>query len=161
MRVKGGVVPDRQTIEDFLDQKHVAFVGVSRDSKQFANAIYRRLRDGGRVLYPVNPAAEGAPLEGDRSYASLSEVPDPVDGVLIMVPAPLAAGVVQQAVDRGIPRVWLHKGVGPGSVSPGAVDLCHEYGVAVVDGACPLMFENPVRGIHRVHRMLSGRRVAA
>lgn len=154
-------MPDRQTIEDFLDQKHVAFVGVSRDSKQFANAVYRRLRDGGRVLYPVNPAAEGAPLEGDTSYPSLAEVPDPVDGVLIMVPAPLAAGAVQQAVDRGIPRVWLHRGVGPGSVTPGAVALCREYGIAVVDGACPLMFDEPVRGIHRFHRLLSGRRIPA
>lgn len=154
-------MPDRHTIEDFLSQKHIAFVGVSRDDKQFANAVYRRLRDGGRVLYPVNPAAAHAPLEGDRSYTSLAEVPDPVDGVVVMVPAAAAAGAVQQAADRGIPRVWLHRGVGPGSVTPGAVDLCREYGIAMVDGACPLMFEQPVGGIHRLHRLLVGRRIAA
>ncbi len=35
---------------------------MSRDTKQFANAVYRRLRDGGRVVYPVNPTADGKPV---------------------------------------------------------------------------------------------------
>lgn len=154
-------MPDLETIEEFLAQDHLAFVGVSRDSKQFANVIYRQLREGGRTLYPVNSAAEGSPIEGDASYRRLGDVPDPVDGVVIMVPAAAAAVVVQQAIERHIPRVWLHKGVGPGSVSPGAVELCRANGIKVVDGACPLMFEKPVRGIHRLHRLLAGHRIAA
>ena len=154
-------MPERKTIEDFLAQRHIAFVGVSRDTKQFANTVYRHMRDGGRVLYPVNRTAEGAPIEGDPSYQRLADVPDPVDGVIVMVPAPAAAAVVEQAIERGIPRVWLYRGVGPGSVSPGAVELCRANGVALVDGACPFMFEPPVRGVHRLHRLLSGRRIAA
>jgi predicted CoA-binding protein len=154
-------MPDRKTIDDFLAQRHLAVVGVSRDSKQFANAVYRRLRAGGRVLYPVNAAAKSQTLEGDPSYPRLADVPDPVDGVLVMVPAEAAAGVVREAVDRGIPRVWLHRGVGKGSVSSDAIDKCQAHGVAVVDGACPLMFEQPVRGVHRFHRLFSGRRIAA
>ena len=154
-------MPDRKTIDDFLAQQHVAVVGVSRDPKQFANGVYRRLRAGGRVLYPVNAAAGGEVLEGDLSYVRLADVPDPVDGVLVMVPAQAAADVVVEAVDRGIPRVWLHRGVGKGSVSPQAMAKCHSNGIAVVDGACPLMFEQPVRGIHHLHRLLAGRRIAA
>jgi predicted CoA-binding protein len=154
-------MPERSTIDDFLAQKHLAFVGVSRDTKQFSNSIYRRLREDGRVLYPVNPAAEGAPLEGDASYARLADVPDPIDGVVVMVPAAAAAGVVREAAERGIPRVWLHRGGGPGAASPEAVQLCHDCGIAVVDGACPLMFLEPVRGVHRLHRLISGRRIAA
>jgi predicted CoA-binding protein len=154
-------MPERKTIEDFLAQQHLAFVGVSRDSKQFANSIYRRLRSGGRVMYPVNPAADGAAVEGDPSYRRLAEITDPVDGVIVMVPASAAADVVQQAIDRGIRRVWLHRGVGTGSVSPEAVKLCQDNGIAVVDGACPLMFEAPVRGVHRIHKLLAGHRIAA
>lgn len=154
-------MPERKIIDDFLAQQHLAVVGVSRDSKQFANSVYRRLRDGGRVLYPVNPSANGAPLEGDGSYRSLADVPDPVDGVLVMVPAALAAEVVQQAVARGIPRVWLHRGAGAGAVSAEAVKLCRDNGIAVVDGACPFMFDEPVRGVHKLHRLFSGRRIAA
>jgi predicted CoA-binding protein len=154
-------MPERKIIDDFLAQRHLAFVGVSRDTKQFANAIYRRLRADGRTLYPVNPAAGGNPIEGDRSYAHLAEVPDPVDGVVVMVPAVAAATVVRHAVERGIPRVWLHRGVGRGSVSEEAVQVCRDNGIAVVDGACPLMFDEPVRGIHRIHGLMASRRIAA
>jgi predicted CoA-binding protein len=154
-------MPDRKTIEEFLRARNVAFVGVSRDQRQFANAVYRRLRDGGRTLYPVNASADHSPIEGDPSYTSLTEVPDPLDGVIVMVPAGQAADVVQAAVRRGVRRVWLHRGVGRGSVTEEAVRLCREADIDVVDGACPLMFEDPVRGIHRLHGLLAGRKVAA
>jgi predicted CoA-binding protein len=70
-------MPDRETIGAFLAAKNLAFVGVSQDTRQFANAVYRRLQGGGRVLYPVNAAADHRPIEGDPSYTSLAEVPDP------------------------------------------------------------------------------------
>ncbi|MCD9624864.1 CoA-binding protein [Rhabdothermincola salaria] len=156
-------MPSRALIDSFLDQQHLAVVGVSRNPKDFANTVYRHLRDDGRgrTLYAVNAAADGAELEGRPSYRSLSEVPDPVDGVLVMVPAAAAAGVVRDAVDRGVPRVWLHKGGGPGAVSDEAVAVARDAGVELIDGACPMMFDEPVHGIHRFHRFLAGRRVAA
>lgn len=154
-------MPERSVIEEFLAQDHLAVVGVSRDTKQFANAVYRRLREAGRTLYPVNPAADGMSLEGDNSYAQVADIAGPVDGVLVMVPAAAAAGVVKEAIDRGITRVWLHRGAGIGAASPEAIQLCRNNGVAVVDGACPLMFEEPVRGVHWVHRLFAKRRIAA
>jgi predicted CoA-binding protein len=78
-----------------------------------------------------------------------------------MVPAVAAATVVRRAVERGVPRVWLHRGVGRGSVSEEAVQVCRDNGIAVVDGACPLMFNEPVRGIHRIHGLMASRRIAA
>lgn len=78
-----------------------------------------------------------------------------------MVPAPVAADVVRQAVARGIPRVRLHRGIGRGSLSAEAVAVRHDAGNAVVDGACPFMFEPPARGVHRLHRAVAGRRIAA
>jgi len=154
-------MPDRTTIEDFLHQKHIALVGVSRDTRSFANVVYRQLRDAGHTMYPVNGNALTPILEGDACYARISKVPDPVDGVLVMVPARLAADVVRDAIARGIPRVWLHRGVGQGAVSREAVALCEQAGVAVVDGACPLMFLEPVKSVHRLHRFFGGRRFAA
>ena len=91
----------------------------------------------------------------------LADVPDPVDGVVVMVAAKDAADVVRAAVARGIPRVWLHRGIGPSSVSAEAVAICKENGVEVVDGACPLMFDAPVGLAHRVHRRLASHRFAA
>jgi len=152
-------VPSKTVIEEFLTQPHLAFVGASRDSKQFANAVYRHLRDGGRILYPVHPVA--AEIEGDTAFPRIATVPDPVDGVIVMVRPDAAEQVVREAIERGVPRVWLHRGVGTGAVSERAVELCRDAGVAVVDGACPLMFATPVGGVHRLHRLISHRRIAA
>lgn len=156
-------MPSRALIDRFLDLRHVAVVGVSRNDKEFANGVFRHLRDHGRgrVLYPVNAAADGAPIEGVTSYPSVAEVPDPLDGVLVMVPASEAAAVVHAAATRGRPMIWLHKGAGQGAVSEEVVDLCHELALPVVDGACPMMFEEPVGSIHKVHRAFVRRHISA
>lgn len=154
-------MPSMEIVNRFLAQEHVAFVGVSRDPKDFANSVYRQLRRRGRTLYPVNDAAGGAVIEGDRSYRRLSDIPHPIDGVIIMVAPARAAGVVRDAVASGVPRVWLHRGIGRGAVSDEALALCHDHDVEVVDGACPLMFEEPVTAIHRLHRFVVNRRFAA
>jgi predicted CoA-binding protein len=154
-------MPSKEAIDRFLAQQHLAVVGVSRQSDDFANAVYRHLREGGRTLYPVNLAEEVTSIEGDHCYHRLADVPDPVDGVLVMVPAPKAAAVVLDAIARGIPRVWLHRGAGQGAVSPEAVELCRKHGIEVIDGACPLMFDQPVAWFHRAHRFFVKRRLAA
>jgi predicted CoA-binding protein len=152
-------MPSRAVIEDFLDQRRIAFVGASRDPRQFANGVYRRLRSDGRELVPVHPDVPD--VEGDTAYAHLRDVPGPVDGVVVMLPPDRALEVTLEAIDAGVPRVWLHRGAGQGSVSDEAVAACRRAGVAVVDGACPMMFVRPVGFVHRVHRLLAGRRIAA
>lgn len=143
-------------IEEFLTHRRLAFIGVSRRPKEFSAAVYRQLRDRGYDLLPVNPHADE--VEGDRGYRRIADLPPDVEGAIVMVPAGASAEVVRQCLDRGIPRVWLHQGVGPSSVSAEAVALCRDHGVPVVDGACPLMFVEPVGWIHRAHR--AGRRWA-
>ncbi len=143
-------MPSRAVIDDFLAQEHLAFVGASHDPKEFSATVYRELRDRGYDLHPVNPHA--AEIDGDACVATVAELPDGIDGAIVMVPADASAEVVQACIDRGIPRVWLHKGAGPSSVSDDAVALCKEHGIEVVDGACPMMFAEPVAWFHRVHR---------
>ena len=140
---------NQATIDDFLAQKDVAFIGASRDPKAFSSSVYRELRSHGYSLYPVNPNADE--VEGDRCYRSVADLPPEVAGAIVMVAADRSATEVQACIDAGIPRIWLHRGVGPSSVSPEAVALCNEHGVPVVDGACPLMFAAPT-GVHRLHR---------
>jgi hypothetical protein len=40
------------------------------------------------------------------------------------------------------------------------VAFCADHDIEVVDGACPLMFLEPVKGFHKVHRFFAGRRIA-
>jgi predicted CoA-binding protein len=128
----------REAAEEFLAQKRIAVAGVSRDEKQPANLIYRRLRDAGHEVFAVNPHADEA--EGDPCFASVRDIPGPVDGVVIVTPAGASAGVVEDCIAAGVPRVWLHRGIGEGSYSEYAVATAREHGLAVIPGGCPCMF---------------------
>lgn len=143
-------------IDDFLAQRRLAFVGVSHDPKEFSVSVYRELKGHGYDLLPVNPHAET--IEGDAAVASVADLPDGIDGAIVMVPSAGSAAVVQECLDKGIPRVWLHQGAGPSSVSEEAVALCRDHGIEVVDGACPMMFMEDASWFHRAHRW--GRKVS-
>lgn len=143
-------MPTRADIDDFLRHDPLAFIGISRDPKAFANTVYRELRDHGHALVPVHPTA--GTLEGDACVSAIADLADDIEGAIVMVAGRRAAEVVAACLDRGVPRIWLHKGVGPSSVSEEAVELCRRAGVPVVDGACPLMYDEPVGAVHRLHR---------
>lgn len=155
-------MPDRSIIDAFLAQRHLAVVGVSRDSRAFANQVYRKLREGDRTLYPVNAAIDpGVWLEDDLAYRSVLDLPEQVDSVMLVVPRDQLHGLLVEAAARGIRRVWIHRGAGQSPVAAEHLTFCDEHGIEVVGGACAFMFDEPVRGIHRLHRIVAGRRIAA
>jgi len=143
-------MPSLSVIEDFLCQKHIAVVGVSRQPRELSNVVVRELRAHGHTVYPVNRAMDT--YEGGPCYSSIADIDGPVDGVMVMVNPTAAVDVVRDCVAARVPRVWLHRGAGAGAVSDEAVALCRDNGIAVVDGACALMFEEPVGWFHRAHR---------
>jgi predicted CoA-binding protein len=142
----------REAAEEFLAQPRIAVAGVSRDSKQAANLVYRRLRDAGHEVFAINPNAQQ--VEGDRCYASVTRLPGEVDGVVVVTTPEAAEQVVEDCVSAGVPRVWLHRGIGPGSISPSAIALCREHHVGVIAGGCPNMFGPTSDAGHRCMRAL-------
>jgi predicted CoA-binding protein len=137
----------------FLAHHRLAVVGASDDRRKFGNTVYRELKAHGHDVVAVNPSTRE--VEGDLCYADLAAVPGDIDGVVVMVHRDRAAAVVDACIARGVRRVWLFKGVGgPGAVSEEAVALCRRHGIEVVEGACPLMFLEPVSWFHRAHRTL-------
>ena len=79
-----------QMIQDFLGQKRLAVVGVSRQPKDFSLALFRELRKRGYDAVPVNPQAEQ--IDEQPCYARLQAVHPPVDGALLMT-SPAATDV--------------------------------------------------------------------
>lgn len=146
----------RAAAEDFLAQRRIAVAGVSRDSAQTANAIYRKLREAGYDVVAVNPNA--TEVEGDACYPGVAAIPDRPDGVLIVTPPEAAPDVARDCVAAGVPRVWMHRSFGAGSASDEATALCREAGVAVLDGGCPMMFLEPVDVFHKCFRWFLGAR---
>ncbi len=145
----------REAATEFLAQRRIAVAGVSRDPKQTANAIYKKLRATGYQVFAVNPQAT-TPLEGDPAYPSLRAIPGGVDAVLVCTPADAAAGILRECAELHIPRVWLHQGFGPGSVSQEAVALARQEGLALIAGACPLMFGPCADPGHKMIRFFKG-----
>jgi predicted CoA-binding protein len=145
----------REAAEEFLAQPRIAVAGVSRDPKQPANLIYRRLRDAGHTVFAVNPNAEET--EGDPCFASVRDVPAPVDGVVVVTPPDQAERVVEDSAAVGVPRVWLHRGMGPGSVSEAAIAAAKAHHMTLIPGGCPNMFGATSDPGHRFLRVvLSG-----
>jgi predicted CoA-binding protein len=143
-----------EAVKDFLSQKTLAVAGVSRDGNLPANAIFRKLRDAGYDVYAVNPHARE--VEGGPCFPDLESIPVPLDGVVLAAPPQASEGLVRECMAMGIPRVWMHRSFGTGSVSREAVALCREAGIAVIPGACPMMYLNPDVG-HRCIRWLLDR----
>jgi uncharacterized protein len=141
---------DPRLATEFLAQRRLAVVGASDAPNSFGGTIYGELKDHDHDVVAVNPNAET--VHGDPCYPSLDAVPGDLDGVIVMVHRDRAADVVRACAAKGVPRVWLFKGAGVGAVSDEAVELCHQHGMTVVPGACPLMFLEPMAWIHRVHR---------
>jgi predicted CoA-binding protein len=137
----------REAAEEFLAQPRLAVAGVSRDTKQPANLIYRRLRAAGHHVFAINPNADE--VEGDRCYPDVASIPDRLDGIVIATTPAVAERVVDDCVRAGVPRVWLHRGLGPGSMSDRAVAVCRENDISVIPGGCPNMFGASADPAHR------------
>ena len=136
-------------IEDFLAQRRIAFVGVSREERDFSRGLFRELKRRGYDMVPVHPGARW--IGGEPCFARVQEVDPPPGAVFVMTPASVAEQVVRDCAEAGVTRIWLHQGAGVGSVSPGAVALCRERGIRVVPGACPYMFLPEAAFFHRWH----------
>jgi hypothetical protein len=145
-------------VQDFLSQKKIAVVGVSDRRDTGCNAAYKRFKENGYTVSAVNPRITS--FEGDPCYPDLKSIPDQPDAVFILTNPKVCEEIVQQCVDLGIRRVWMHcmMGTRPGlagsmtSVSPQAVRLAKENGITVIPGSCPNQFLQPDFG----HRMMRG-----
>src|SRR5262245_20139510 len=128
-------------IEDFLAQKRIAVAGVSRDNSHHpvGNLIYQRLKKTGHDVFPVNPHMGS--FDGDRCYPDLRSVAGGVDGVVIVTRPETTERIVRECGEAGVKRVWMHQSMAKGSsVSPAAVEYCHEHDISVIAGACPMMY---------------------
>lgn len=145
--------PIKAAATAFLDQRRVAVTGVSRQGRDHgSNTVYRRLRDRGYDVFAINPNADE--VEGDLCYPDLKSVPGGVEAVVIGTRPEVAEQTMRDCVELGIGHVWMHRGPGPGSVSPEAARYGREHGVKVIDGGCPLMFDPAADLVHKAMRVV-------
>ena len=146
-----------ETIEDFLAQKRIAMIGISRNPKEFSAMLFKELCKRGYDVVPVNPSAKE--ILGRPCFARVQDIEPPVEAALLMTSHDVTDVIVADCAEAGIRRIWMYRAGGKGAVTPDAIDFCHQHGIQVVPGECPFMFL-PGNGFHSIHgvvRKLTGR----
>jgi uncharacterized protein len=128
------------TTADFLSHKKLALVRLSAQTQVMG--------DMKKELVPKGYDVSVVYLNTGPSDPTIDSVKDVVEGAIISVPKSECEAAVREAIDAGIPRLWLQAGCD----SKEALALCEEKGVPVIHGACVLMYAQPVQSVHRFHR---------
>jgi predicted CoA-binding protein len=138
-------------IQEFICGKRIAVVGASRtnDKYKFGNMAATELKRRGYEIYFVHPQAET--INGEATYPNLSALKGKVDGVLVSLPASKSGPVLQEAAAAGLRNVWVQQG----GESPELVALGEELKLNMVTGKCILMYAQPVRSYHTIHRFIA------
>jgi predicted CoA-binding protein len=123
---------DPVAIDRMLDDGETwAVVGLSGDPSRTAYSIARLLQQRGKRIVPVHPAAPV--VHGEQGYATLADIPFPVDVVDVFRRSDAAGDFADQAVAIGAGGVWFQLGV----VDHEAYERTRAAGVPMVMDACP------------------------
>ncbi|QIK75577.1 CoA-binding protein [Nocardioides piscis] len=108
-----------------------AIVGLSGDPGRTAFSIASLLQSRGKRIVPIHPSAPT--VLGEQGYASLSEVPFPIDVVDVFRRSESAGEFADQAVEVGAKSVWFQLGV----IDEDAFQRTRAAGVPMVMDTCP------------------------
>jgi uncharacterized protein len=147
-----------EQIQRVLGRKRLAFVGVSRNSRDFTRTLFREFVSRGYDVVPVHPGA--AEVDGRACFARLQDIDPPVEAALLVTSPSVTEQIVQDCAEAGVMQVWMYRAGGEGAVSSKAVEFCRSHGIGVVPGECPMMFFPQSGFVHRLHgliRKMTGR----
>lgn len=113
-------------------KKRVAVIGASSIRRKYGNKAVRAFRQQGYDVFPVNP--NEAEVEGLRTYASILDVPEPLDMVTFYVPPSVGVTIIDDVAKTGVKEVWLN----PGSESQELIARARSLGLEPIL-ACSVM----------------------
>lgn len=108
-----------------------AVVGLSNNTARAAYGVAGVLQRFGKRVVPVHPKAES--VNGEQGYASLADIPFPVDVVDVFVNSELAGAVADEAVAAGAKAVWFQLDV----IDDAAYERTRAAGLDMVMDHCP------------------------
>jgi uncharacterized protein len=108
----------------------VAVVGLSADPGKPSHQVARYLQEHGYRIVPVNPGCQE--VLGEKCYASLRDIPFPVEVVDIFRKVEAIPGIVDEAIAVGAKVVWMQQGL----EEPPSGHKAKEAGLRVVMDRC-------------------------
>src|SRR5215467_6762653 len=91
--------------------KTIAMVGASSNWNRPSYFVMKYLQGKGYRVIPVNPGVAGQELLGEKVYASLRDISEPIDMVDVFRPAREAPAIVDDAIAIGAAVVWMQLGI--------------------------------------------------
>ena len=115
--------------------KTIAMVGVSPKDSRPSYFAFKYLLERGYRMIPVNPGLADKDLLGQKAYARLADIPEPVDMVDIFRASAFVLPIVEEALKmQPRPRVvWMQLGIR----NDAAAALAEQNGIKVVMNRCP------------------------
>lgn len=110
----------------------VAVIGASNNRDKFGNKALRAFARQGYTVIPVNPTE--TEVEGFKAYASVLDVPVPIDMATVYVPAQAGIGVIEQLAQIAVEEIWLN----PGADGEEVVARARQLGLTVIQ-ACSII----------------------
>lgn len=124
-----------EALQALLEAKTIAVVGLDERTFRPAYQIARYLQDAGYRIVPVpfqQPAEEAL---GEKAYASLADIPFPVDLVDVFVRSEQTDGVIDAAIAIGAKAVWLQQGIR----NDAALARAQAAGLATAEDRCTMV----------------------
>jgi predicted CoA-binding protein len=134
--------PDAYLRDILTSVRTIAVVGASPRPHRPSHGVMQFLQRHGYRAIPVNPFAAGSEILGEKVYARLADIPEPIDMVDIFRRSELAGAAVDEAIAIGATAVWMQLDVRDDAAAARA----EAKGIKIVMDRCPAI-EIPRLGI--------------
>ena len=126
-------LPHSDPIADLLKRSRtIAVVGLSNSPMRPSHGVSAYMQSQGYRIIPVNPTIHGS--LGEKSYASLLDVPEKIDIVNIFRRPEYVEEIVDQAIQLKVPAIWMQESV----VHNVAAEKARKAGILVIMDRCIL-----------------------
>ncbi len=123
-------------IKDILTKYNsIAMIGVSNDPTKASTIVMKYMQKYGFKVYPVNPSAEGQSILGEKVFASITDIKEPVDIVNVFRPSKEALNIANDTVNIGAKVLWLQLGI----KSEEAKKIVRKHKIEYIEDKCTKM----------------------
>ncbi len=116
--------------QELLDKMVWAVVGATDKTDRYGYKIFKKLKEHDYTTYGIHPKLEE--LDGDKIYKNLTDLPEKIDVVDMVVGPNIAIGVLEEAKELGIEYIFFQ----PGSYNEEVIKKAEELGLKYLEDDC-------------------------